>query len=502
MAARYTGRPWRARLLRAPKIALQVSERDGFVPLGDLARVRLGLKTGSDRFFFVEPLDPIPRGAALGARRARTTVTVRGRNGWEGNVNIGDLLPAAVNPHELDTSDGRKFAIPERTARLYLYPQDRAPAADLASYVERAEHDGVHRKELVASNADPRRWYRQTRGVLTPPWVLPYNSAYDYGAFDNPHGAVINGRFVGVGPGDDVNSEMLGAVLNSTLVVATRLMEGVATGTEGALDVGPPAARVMAVPDPRKFTDAGADAVADALQAIRASGFMPGAPDRHASAPRLRRDLDLAVLGALGMTRGEAQHLTGRLYQSYARWRALVEDTEAEMREHRRVMNAHGRGRGVDPVDLAARRVREELNGVVPLVPADVLPAGADTEPIDVAAAFRLPVQEPLMDAGLVPAADGETIDLGHWSRVRYTGELLALGFVPPIHVPVDPQVAEEAADAIAAARRTFASAAAEAARRFVTAPVADQVARAAERLWLRDCRERGTGATHPGITD
>jgi hypothetical protein len=48
----YVGRPWRARFLRAPKIALQIEARPEFVPLGRLAEVSLGLKTGADSFFF------------------------------------------------------------------------------------------------------------------------------------------------------------------------------------------------------------------------------------------------------------------------------------------------------------------------------------------------------------------------------------------------------------------------------------------------------------------
>jgi hypothetical protein len=58
---------------------------------------------------------------------------------------------------------------------------------------------------------------------------VTYNSAYDYGAWHNPSGAVLNGRFVGAEPLDPQASELLGAVLNITFAASGRLLEGVAT---------------------------------------------------------------------------------------------------------------------------------------------------------------------------------------------------------------------------------------------------------------------------------
>lgn len=76
---------------------------------------------------------------------------------------------------------------------------------------------------------------------------------------------VLNGRFVGVEPHARTNSDLLGAALNSTFVILTRLLEGVSTGSEGAYDVGPPAARLMVIPDPRRFTAAGEVKVREVL---------------------------------------------------------------------------------------------------------------------------------------------------------------------------------------------------------------------------------------------
>ena len=206
----YVGRAWRSRLLRAPKYALELARREDFVALGELASVELGLKTGADQFFFVRAREPEPESDGwLGRRRGRV-IPVRGLGGWEGELATADLVPAALNPHRLFRSGERRFSIPGDTGVFYLYPRKGRPRADLGNYVSAGERAGIHRRNLVRSNQS-EQWYRQSRGVVRPPWALPYNSAYDYGAWENPKGAMINGRFLGLGPRSDVDSEILGA---------------------------------------------------------------------------------------------------------------------------------------------------------------------------------------------------------------------------------------------------------------------------------------------------
>lgn len=180
-----------------------------FCRLDALASVWLGLKTGNDRFFFVQPLGQ-PPALTLGSGRSRR-IRVRGLNGWEGDIASTDLMPAVLNPHHLfHDESGRRFTVPAASSVLYLYPQDRSPVADLGSYVAVAEAQGVQNSALVRQNGSRTRWYRQSRTVRAAQWLLPYNSAFDYGAWENPHGGVINGRFVGVDPRDGIEGELLG----------------------------------------------------------------------------------------------------------------------------------------------------------------------------------------------------------------------------------------------------------------------------------------------------
>ena len=218
-----------------PKTALTLAQELPLVPLSDLAEVRLGLKTGKDAFFFVRDVPA----ASIEQNTPPRAVVVRGLNGWQGVLSRADILPAILNPHQLDASGGRSFRIGRRTGTYYLYPNTRTLREQLKDYVRFGERNEVQEGELVRSNATPGRWYAQNRQPIRSRWVLPYNSAYDYGAWENLGGAVLNGRFVGVDVREGVDPDLLGASLNSTICLMTRLLEGVATGVENAYDVGP-----------------------------------------------------------------------------------------------------------------------------------------------------------------------------------------------------------------------------------------------------------------------
>lgn len=492
MTTGYVARPWRSRFLRAPKAAIGLAERPDFVPLGSLARVMLGLKTGADSFFYLQVAERLPSGIAFGEGGSRHQVAVRGYKGWEGRLSARDVLPVARNPHELIRDGRRSLSIPVRTAAVYLYPRARNPDGDLAEYVRAAVNDGVHQTPLVRDNGDPRYWFRQVRSLVRPEWALPYNSAYDYGAFANPGRAVINGRFVGVKPLDGVPADLLGAVLSTTFVAATRLLEGVSTGSEGAYDLGPPGARLMRVPDVRRFSAAGAQEVREAFDVLRAADIMAPLPDRDGRASAERRRLDLAVLAALGLPAGEANTVVGRTYESYARWRTAVEDVEALTRINRRAAGRAGTQRGESPIHTAARRVWESILPGVQLLPRDLLRDDDSFEEVNVGRDVRFPEQTPLFDPGLIEAKDGQRVDLGSWDRVLYLRLLISVGYQPPYPVISNPARAAAIVSAFEAQRDDLVRDASHAAQGFVSARDVEQVTLATERLWYRACRAAG----------
>lgn len=430
----YRGAAWRARFLRAPKVALQLADRTDFTALQNLASVKLGLKTGADSFFFLERLAHPTSDKELISRRGITLV--KGHDGWRGELAASDLRPAALNPHQLFVGDDRRFAIPEDGKHFYLYPQPGKPKHGLAEYVRVGELQGVHQGDLVRSNGSEGAWYRQVRSLITSEWALPYNSAYDYGAWHNPNNAVLNGRFVGADPIEGVDTSLLGAALNSTFAMIGRLIEGVATGVEGAFDVGPPAARKIMLPDIRTIGGAAKEGVLDAFAKIRNGGIMVGAPIRDGTTHPLRWELDTALLVALGMTKGQAIALLERVYLSYGRWRGNIEDVEAQMRANRRQMQASGQSRNQRPIESAGRRIWEEIEHLIPLYPKSYLSKSEIVELVNVPSSATIPTSQPLFEAGVLRTKN-KTIDLGSYERVRYVAMLRTLGLVGNVDVPV-----------------------------------------------------------------
>lgn len=436
----YNGSPWRSRFLRSPKIGLELAERSDFTALGDIAEVRLGMKTGADKFFFVD----------VNGRVAGSRVPITGLNGWEGDMHRNDLLPGIQSPKELDTEYGRAAVVPTRRGRYagqtyYFAPRVRAEKV-ARDYIAWGELQSIHEKTLVKQNADSTGWYRQTRGRVTSRWVLPYNSGYDYGAVDNHIGALLNGRLLGVDPKSGVDPDLLGAILNSTPVTLMRLLEGVTTGNEGAFDVGPPAARVMRVPDPRKMTDPGRQEALDALNAIRDHGYLPPAPGRDGTVTPLRRDLDVAVLRALGLTRGDATLLADRIYTSYGRWRAAVEDVEDQMQVHRRALSRRGGTRAETPLQRTTRTVWDEIHPTAALLLAGLTEADSIdiVDPVFKAADDG---QVALFGGTEYPTSEGGTVDLKDQRRVDLARKVRDLGYTGPLPLPTDPALAQTIRD-------------------------------------------------------
>jgi len=497
----YSGAPWRSRYLRAPKAALALADRDDFAPLGALATVRLGLKTGADGFFLLAVVDDDgKREQREMPLRPGRTVRVRGLNGWQGYLDRRDLAPVVRNPQALSNDRGRALTIPKDTRSVYLLPRPGSPDQYLQTYLRFGEMEGVHQSRLVRDNAGGGPWWRQTRAVARPAIALPYNSAYDYGAWRNPHGAAINGRFVGVDPLDGIDPELLCAVLNSTWTLAGRLLEGVATGTEGAYDVGPVAARLIRIPDPRKFQPHGLAAIEVALRTIRESDLIPAAPDRDGRVVGERHRLDLAVMQALGIGVGEASAEAGRLYESYGRWRAAVEDVERRMRGLRGAMGRMGLGRGATPSVAAARRIWDELAPDRSFLPRDLIHDGDALVGVEVPGRLIRLVDRPLLDDHIVASKEGDSVDVGSWERARYIYMLSELGFHSPFAVPAEAERAAQIHRAFEQESATLRALARARARYFVNERIVDEVVEEVVRLWHRHCRTAGQGVLRSGL--
>lgn len=472
---RYVGLPWRSRYLRSPQMSHVMDARTDYIELGKIASVHLGAKTGADKYFFLKAEKSVKGGKT----------EVRGLNGWSGTIGNSHLKAALQNPKDLDSDDGRRFIV--RTRNLpgrYFSPAKGVRDAGVRSYILAGEDALISEQRLVQSNADDV-WYRQTRAVITSPWALPYNSALDYFAVDNTDAhAILNGRFIGVEPAAGIDQDLLGAVLNSTFTIHARLLVGVATGNEGAYDVGPPAARLMRIPDPSKFSTSGAKRVHDALRAIREVDRIPPAPDKGGSVDRLRRELDTAILIALGETAGSAAVLLDRLYSSYARWRRAVQNVEGLVRVNRRALGARGGNRTQDPMKRAVKMVHDEIGSMHQVLLAGISSL-SQLDFVD-AIAPEQDVQDAFIEMTSVKVRGGAAVDLGSASRVDFVRELRAMGWVGKIPVP-DAHVAADYVHRLKSERGALELAAMKRATAYVSSSQVEEVAAGVVKQWCAD---------------
>ncbi len=89
----YVGDKWGGKYLRAPDIFFTILEKGKgkLVKLKDVAKVRFGIKTGANDFFYLTPLGPGSRPGLL---------RVRNGAGWEGEIEEEFLKPVIKSPRE------------------------------------------------------------------------------------------------------------------------------------------------------------------------------------------------------------------------------------------------------------------------------------------------------------------------------------------------------------------------------------------------------------------
>ena len=249
----------------------------------------------------------------------------------------------------------------------------------------------------------------------------------------------------------------------------------------------------MAVPDIRKFSSGGAASVGEAIESWRVADRMPPGPANDGHVDDNRHRLDLSILGALGLSKGEASVLIGNVYESYSRWRRAIEAVEGMMRLNRKEMARNLSGRSVKPTDMAAQRVWGEVSAEFTIIPRDLLSGDEEFESVALPRKLRVRPGQPGLIPGLLVHSDGSQTDLGSFERVRYADMLLSIGFEPPLVIPIDSTRAGAIADVFERTRTELVNVASKRAALYVGSDDAVRaVVKAVERHWMRNCRLAG----------
>lgn len=216
----YLGDKWGGKYLRAPDVFFTILEKgkNVFAPLGEIAEVRFGLKTGANDFFYLEPL-------GIGSRHG--LVRVRNNAGWEGEIEEEFLKPVIKSPRECSTT-----LVHPDSLKYTVFMCNRSKAAlrgtRALEYIKWGEEKGYNSRSTLRAR---RRWWdlgRREPGVYL--WPMIHNDRL--AAFVNTHAVQVDHNLFEITPKDKEKSIVS---LFSVFSVLVRELFGRSNLGEGAL---------------------------------------------------------------------------------------------------------------------------------------------------------------------------------------------------------------------------------------------------------------------------
>jgi methylase of polypeptide subunit release factors len=378
---KYGGGKW-GKYLRAPNLYFQIMERyaNRFVPLGEIATVRFGVKSGCDAFFMPrdvsrEFLDKYPKlewnDAPLHTHCKRGEVE-------SGEVKLVEAGDGTVHPIESE------YLKPELHSMMSIYkPMIQANEVEslvlMVNKSKPALHGSYVLKYLRYGEKNPVTVNKKTNALTVPeratcanrdPWydltytrpghlVWAKGQQYRHVVVFNQNNLAANCRLYDVTLVDAKlgEPEILAAIANSTLVAFFKSFYGRYTGTEGSFEMMVIDLNFLELPDPRDAPDAVAKKLRDAFARLcerKAGSMLEEAFSERLSSGRIkklaenpvglpnelkmadRRDLDLAVFELLGVKDArEREKLVDELYYETTNHFRQIRIVEVQKQEQR-----------------------------------------------------------------------------------------------------------------------------------------------------------------------
>lgn len=248
--------------------------RGRWTALGDLAEVRFGIKSGADDFFYPREVSAESLAHVADAGEFREHFGVPRHQVGSGRVKLvragtGEVWPIEaryLEPEVHSLMEIKGFTVrPADCSRLILMvskPKRALRGTYVLKYILWGEEQGLHRRPTCASRVTqgsarkeghPREWYDLTgspRGQLF--WAKAHQ--YRHAVPANNSRSACNCNLYDVLIHEGVSSEILGGILNSSVVVLAKQLYGRPVGVEGNLKTEVIDVKMMLVPDPRQGT--------------------------------------------------------------------------------------------------------------------------------------------------------------------------------------------------------------------------------------------------------
>ena len=424
MPGGYGGGKW-GKFLRAPNLYFEIMRDYGqrFVPLGEIAEIRFGVKSGCDKFFmprdvspkFLEKYDEHQwRNAPLHAHCKRSEIEsgkVRLVEDGSGVVHPIEAKYLAPEVHSLMNVQRPVIRAADLNRVILLVSQ---PLSELkGTYVEKYLRYGTRStfastkskavpvpQRSTCANRDP--WYDLT---YTEPGAFfwPMAQQYRHVIPANPEGLVCNHNLFDVHPIglSEEGVAVLQAIANSTLLANFKTFYGRYAGTEGNLKTEIVDVNLLEVPHPKfvnastrkKLRESFAQLCARDTMPMVEEAFMechspreakklaerPVAMPRELQMPD-RRALDLAVFELLGVDDAQKrEELCDRLYFETASHFRNIRIVEIQKQEQRT-----GGGSDRLRVDDLASDIWDALDATEKLPARDWLAERVDGERIEI----------------------------------------------------------------------------------------------------------------------
>ena len=458
---RYIGSKW-GQYIRGPDSWFSLLERarDHMTPVENLARVRFGFKTGSDKFFCVRDVtqqhldnthDPEEFRDRWGISQDDTRLIRIVRDG----MKVDHLVESRFLEPELHSLMEVRRAIVQRKDVKHMVinaPVSRARIRNthFGNYVTYAEQRGWHTGSTISSRALKHFWYDLgLRSIAERSDMFwPKAQQYRHVVPLNTERLVCKDRLYDVWVTPPIDSKLLWAVLNSTIVAMAKHQFGRGAGIEGNLDTHVTDVNAMLVPDIRdapKAAAARAIAACDRMSRREAQRYLH---DEFVFDDR--RDLDDATLEILGIYNVEERaELRERIYRDITDLQRTVREREIIAQGDSRRASRRGTSTPQDIADDIWSEHQSDLDLLQ--FPEDFVANFNDGQHFDLPPG-EVQVGTAMMDGGNLLRAgtirvgghDGEVLDVGSVPRGQFLEALSLCHRSGQIRLPAD-ELCEEA---------------------------------------------------------
>lgn len=232
------------KFLRAPDVYFDKIEGNKLLtPLAKTARVRLGITTGNNNFFYL---------------RQKTIQK------WK--IEPEFVIPLLKGPRDISSYDVVSRSVPRDFCLVVPKSKTDLKGTNVLKYIKQGEEEGVNLGHFF-SNSKSEDWYK-----ITPEYadiVMPYQPNLRHFASIVSKTYVIDKQLVCIISNDETEKQFLAAYLNSTIAMLLKEILSRTSFGLGSIQTSVTDVQNFPVIDPNKVTDQAKEALSEAFGALK-----------------------------------------------------------------------------------------------------------------------------------------------------------------------------------------------------------------------------------------